>query len=177
MRSIRLGLALSLVAFGVLSAATLAAAEGERATAEEVVHKVKQAATVLAEEGEAGLTSFRGPQSSYVWKDTYVFVSDCDRGIILANPFQPEREGKRIADGPTYGGVTAAARAEAQCAAARQPGGGWWIYPFPGPGRAEPVRKVSYVLMVPGRPWIVGAGVYDETTPIEEFEAVSRAAR
>ena len=46
MRSIRLGLALSLVAFGVLSAATLAAAEGERATAEEVVQKVKQAAIV-----------------------------------------------------------------------------------------------------------------------------------
>jgi cytochrome c len=177
MRIIRLGLALWLVALGALSAATLASAEEERATAEEVVQKVKQAATVLAKEGEAGLTAFRGPQSSYVWKGTYVFVSDCDRGITLAHPFQPEREGKRIADGPTYGGVTAAERAEAQCAAARQPGGGWWTYPFPEPGRAEPVRKVSYVLLVPGRSWIVSAGVYDETTPIEEFEAVSRAAR
>ena len=44
-------------------------------------------------------------------------------------------------------------------------------------GRAEPVRKVSYHLMVPGRSWGVGAGVYDETTPIEEFEAVTGAAR
>jgi hypothetical protein len=31
--------------------------------------------------------------------------------------------------------------------------------------------------MVPGRSWGVGAGVYDETTPIEEFEAVTGAAR
>ena len=152
------------------------AAEGERATAEEVVDKVKQAAAVLAEEGEAGLASFRGPRSPYIWKDTYVFVSDCDRGIVLAHPFQPEREGKPIADGATYGGVTAAERAEAQCAAARRPGGGWWAYRFPEPGGAELVRKVSYLLLVPGRSWIVGAGVYDETTPIEEFEPVSRAA-
>jgi cytochrome c len=176
MRSIRLGLALSLVAFGALFTVALAAEE-ERATAEEVVVKVKQAAAVLAEEGEAGLSAFRGPRSAYVWKDTYVFVADCDRGIILAHPFQPEREGKRIADGPTYGGITAAERAEAQCAAARQPGGGWWVYYFPKPGGVEPVRKVSYHLMVPGRSWGVGAGVYDETTPIQEFEAVTGAAR
>lgn len=152
------------------------AADGEHATAEEVVHKVRDAVVVLEEQGEAGLPAFRGKESKYVWKDTYVFVSDCGTGVILANPLQPDREGKRIADGPTYDGVTAAERAKAQCAVARQPGGGWWAYRFPGKDGAKPVRKVSFMMMVPGRSWLVGAGVYDETTPIEAFEAISRAA-
>ena len=72
--------------------------------------------------------------------------------------------------------MTAAQRAEAQCAAARKPGGDWWAYNFSRPGATRPTRKVSYMMMVPGRTWLVGAGVYDRNTPIEQFEAISRAA-
>jgi hypothetical protein len=64
MRIIRLGWALFLVAFGALSAATLAAAEEERATAEEILDKVKQAATILAEEG--GGRSGRVPRPAVI---------------------------------------------------------------------------------------------------------------
>ena len=88
-------------------------------------------------------------------------------GIILAHPIQPERNGQPIAAGPAYGGVSAADRAKAQCAVGTSPGGGWWAYPFPKPGTAEPSRKVSYLVPVPGTSWIVGAGVYDETDTIE----------
>jgi hypothetical protein len=90
----------------------------------------------LAEAGEAGLAKFRGKGSDYVWKDTYVFVSDCDKSILLAHPIRPEREGSR------------SWRASAQCEAGRKPGGGWFEYPFPKPGAREPSRKISYVLAV-----------------------------
>lgn len=170
--------AVGLVALTAFAASASAAdAKGARATAREVVEKVREAAAYLTRTGEPGLKAFRGRSSRYVWKDTYVFVSDCRRGVILAHPFQPEREGKRIADGPTYGGMTAAQRAEAQCAAARKPGGGWWAYKFSHPGSDKPVRKVSYMVMVSGRSWLVGAGVYDETTPMEAFEKLSRQSR
>ena len=86
----------------------------------------------------------------------------------------PERDGRPIADGPTYGGVTAARRADAQCAAARKPGGGWFEYPFPKPGEERPSRKVAYMLAVPGTPYVVGAGVYDETVTLEQLRAVER---
>lgn len=126
---------------------------------EEVVQKVEEAARRLAGTGEAGLAEFRGKGSVHV-QDTYVFISDCDKGTIVADPLMPEGEGKPIAAGPTYGGVTAAQRAAAQCAAAREPDGGWLEYPFPKPGEEQPSRKITYMLAVPGTPYVVGAGVY-----------------
>ena len=85
----------------------------------------------------------------------------------------PERDGRPIADGPTYGGVTAARRADSQCEAAREPGGGWFAYPFPKPGEERPSRKVTCMLAVPGTPYVVGAGVYDEKVSLGELEALS----
>jgi predicted small secreted protein len=154
-------------------AAPRVTAQRDHATPEEVVAKVREAARYLAETGEKGLARFKGKGSEYVWKDTYVFVSDCDKRTIVAHPIMPERDGKPIAAGPTYGGITAAQRADAQCAAARKPGGGWFEYPFPKPGEKEPSRKVTYMLAVPGTPYVVGAGVYDETATLEQLQAVS----
>ena len=153
-----------------------AAGEG-KATPEEVVQKVRDAAAFLAKQGEAGLTRFRDKGSPYVWKDTYVFVSDCGKGMIVAHPIMPERDGKPIAAGPTYGGVTAAQRAVAQCEAARRPGGGWFEYPFPKPGEARPARKIAYMLAVEGRPYVVGAGVYDDAVTLEQLRAASETRR
>ena len=154
-------------------AAPRVTARQDHATPEEVVAKVREAARYLAETGEKGLARFKGKDSEYVWKDTYVFVSDCDKRTTVAPPTMPERDGKPIAAGPTYGGVTAAQRADAQCAAARKPGGGWFEYPFPKPGEERPSRKVTYMLAVPGTPYVVGAGVYDETVTLEQLRAVS----
>ena len=127
--------------------------------------------------GEKGLARFKGKGSEYVWKDTYVFVSDCNKRTTVAHPTMPERDGKPIAAGPTYGGVTAAQRADAQCEAARKPGGDWFEYPFPKPGEERPSRKVTYMLAVPGTPYVVGAGVYDETVTLGELETASGGRR
>jgi signal transduction histidine kinase len=145
------------------------------ATPQEAVAMVRDAAKLLAEQGEPGLSQFRGKSSAFVWKDSYVFVSNCSTGMLLAHPFQPEREGTPIADGPSYGGVTAAERAKAQCEAAQKPGGGWFAYPFPKPGQKEPARKVSFLMRVEGQPYIVGAGIYDQDDSIEALERISAA--
>ena len=59
------------------SPGTPSGAQEKGATPEEVVQKVKQAASYLAKEKEAGLATFKQEQSDYVWADTYVFVADC----------------------------------------------------------------------------------------------------
>jgi signal transduction histidine kinase len=166
---------LAALALAILVPAATAghAAEPGAATAEEVVAKVKAAAAELQDGGDAALARFRGKDSAHVWKDSYVFVSDCGQGILVAHPFQPEREGQKIAAGPAYGGVTAAEREQAQCSAAERPGGGWYAYPFPKPGADGTARKISYLLAVPGRPWIVGAGIYDQDTPLDQLERLS----
>ena len=152
-------------------------AEPGRVTTDEVVARVREAVALLSKEGERGFAAHRKPKSHFVWKDSYVFVSDCKKGIILANPYQPEREGKPIAAGATYAGLTAAERAAAQCATVDRPNDGWWAYHFPEPGTQKIIRKVSYLLMVPGTKWLVGAGVYDATTPIEDLEKATEAGR
>jgi cytochrome c len=169
---------LALTAAAVLGLAGAVQAGGPgHATPEEVVGKVREAARYLAEAGGDGLARFKGKGSEYVWKDTYVFVADCNKRTIVAHPIMPERDGRPIADGPTYGGVSAAQRAEAQCAAAGKPGGGWFEYPFPKPGEERPSRKVTYMLAVPGTPYVVGAGVYGETVSLGELEALSGGQR
>lgn len=154
-----------------------AAGAEDAATPAEVVAQVRAAAALLAEKGQAGLAVIGERHGPFVFKDSYVFASDCGSGVILAHPIRPERNGQPIADGPPYGGVSAADRAREQCAVGTAPGGGWWAYPFPKPGAAEPSRKVSYLLPVPGTSWIVGAGVYDETDTIEALTRISDAAR
>ena len=66
-----------------------AGAQEKGATPEEVVHKVKQAASYLAQEKEAGLATFKQKQSEYVWADTYVFVFDCAQKKNVAHPINP----------------------------------------------------------------------------------------
>jgi len=168
---------LAVASWLVAGALVGARAASDRATAEEVVQKVRAAAAVLAREGERGLAEFRGKTSPFVWKDTYVFVSNCNTGVLLAHPFQPERQGQLIAAGPSYGGVTAADRANGQCTAARQPGGGWYEYPFPKPGETVPARKITYLMSVDGQPYIVGAGIYDDTTTLDELRKIGQATK
>jgi signal transduction histidine kinase len=49
------------------------------------------------------------------------------------------------------------------CAAAKNPNGGWVEYWWPKPGETEPSRKITFIVQVPGQPYQVTAGLYDET--------------
>jgi len=58
----------------------------EKATPQQVVQKVQQAAEYLSKKGEAGLATFKERRSDYVWANTYVFVIDCHQRKVAANP-------------------------------------------------------------------------------------------
>ena len=144
--------------------------EQESATPEEVVDKAKQAAQYLAEEGEAGLEEFRGKDSPYVWKDSYVVVQDCEEGRAVAHPISPDLEGTDLG---ALKDETGKAFAQELCAQAQRPQGGWVEYMWPKPGEQEPSRKIAYALSVEGTPYVVVSGVYDEDATVEELEKVS----
>lgn len=157
-----------------------AAANEERATPEEVIAKVRDAAALLASEGQAGLATFDSADSAFVWKDSYVFVYDCPGDVISAHPVAESRgvsiSGLRGGDGAAFG--------VALCAAAEKDGGSWAEYEWPRPvGEAgssdlaysgDHVRKVSYMLAVEGTPYQVGAGIFDQTTSLEDLDALLR---
>jgi len=56
----------------------------DKATAQEVIAKVREAASTLSKTGD--LAQFNQKQGPWVWKDTYVFVQDCDRMVVAAPP-------------------------------------------------------------------------------------------
>lgn len=147
----------------VLSAvwAPMSFGETGRAGSHEVVEKVERAAGLLRARRSEALELLRDPAGEFVWKDTYVFVVDCEADTVIANPVFPERVGgdiKRHTDYACY------AYGEDLCRTAQAPGGGWIEYFWLPPGSDAPVRKLSYVRSVPGTSFQVGAGVYDYAT-------------
>ena len=149
----------------VLSASG-AGAQEKGATPEEVVQKVKQAASYLAKEKEAGLATFKQEQSDYVWADTYVFVADCVQKKCAAHPMNPKLIGMELSSikDPT-GKVIGPLFCE------DHGGKGYWVeYQWPKPGEDKPSRKLTYVEPVPGTPYAVGAGVHDDTHSLADLE-------
>ena len=147
--------------------------EQEHANPAEVIEKVRQAAALLEERGSSGLEVLRDPTSEFMWKDTYVFVVDCDADEVMANPAFPDRVGGDIKQHTDYAGKQYGLEL---CETAKRPGGGWLEYVWPRSGGGEPTRKTSYVVSVPGQPYQLGAGIYNETVSLEELERLTAEA-
>ena len=152
-----------------------ARAEQDRATPQEVIQRVQQAAQDLAKSGEAGLATFSSKNPTSVWKDSYLFVVSCEGGtaVGVANPIRPETKGKPTAQVLTFGPKSAEQLAADFCRAGGQPHGGWVEYNFPKPGKTQAVRKVSYLLAAQGTPYVVGAGIYDENAKVEDLDKLT----
>jgi cytochrome c len=159
----------------VVTCVGTAHAEQDRATPQEVVQKVRQAAQDLAESGEAGLATFSSENATSVWKDSYIFVLSCEGGtaVGIANPVRPEPMGTPMAEILTFGPKSGEQIAVDFCAAGRQPHGGWVEYNFPKPGERQATRKVSYLLAAQGTPYLVGAGLYEEKAKIEDLDRLA----
>lgn len=140
---------------------------GENATPEEVIQKVREAAAYLESAGDPGLEAFMDKTSRWVWKDTYVFVLNCENGVNAAHPIKPQMVGmKQIGLRDTDGKLFFAEF----CNLAKNPKGGWVDYMWPKVGEKTPSRKVTYVLQVPGQPYQVGAGIYETSLPMADLE-------
>jgi len=156
-------------------AARFAAAQ-DKATPDEIVSKVHEAARVLAKSATtqtraAALAPFDEKTGPWVWKNTYVFVVDCGQAIIAAHPVNPElinKDATSLLDTqghPFFWQV---------CDALKRPSGIWLQYWWPKPGEKEGSRKISYALRAGNTSYVVGAGVYDDKLTIAELEKLTR---
>jgi len=168
-------LATAALAFGLLVRVDGAQAQQGHATPEEVVQKVRRAAQDLAKAGKAGLATFSSMNATSVWKDSYTFVLSCQGGtaVTVAHPIRPELKGQPVSQIVTFGPKPGEQLAADFCAAGQKPKGGWVEYNFPKLGGAQPGRKVSYLLSAPGTPYVVGAGIYDQTATLEELDKLT----
>lgn len=133
---------------------------GESATPQEVVQKVKEAVKLIQDKGqEAAFQVLSDKNSPFVWKNSYVVVSDMT-GKMLVHPINAKLIGVNVkglkdANGKLF-------QAEMDNLASTK-GSGWVDFMWVKPGEKTPSPKVSYVMAVPGTNLVCNAGVYDIT--------------
>ena len=167
MRKILVVVGLALLACNL---ASIAIAQ-ETATPHEVVAKVREAAANLSKTHD--LSQFKQKQSPWVWKDTYIFVHDCDKKVVAAHPISPERAGLALASVRDQKGRRLYPDVQQLCTQARTPSGIWVEYRWPKPGETHESRKVTYFEAAQGTPYIVGAGIYDDKETAEQLQKMT----
>jgi len=141
----------------------------DKATAREVVAKIREAARTLSRTHDS--TPFNRKQGPWVWKDTYVFVVDCDKKVIVAHPIKPELVGQDYTSLKDTKGKNVFP--EGWCDEAKKPAGVWVEYWWPKPGQTDGSRKLSYSLAAKGTPYVVGAGIYDDKATIADLSRLT----
>ena len=165
----KLRISAALAALMLLGAVSGVAVGQGTATAREVVAKVREAARTLSKTGD--VAPFNQKQGSWVWKDTYIFVVDCDKKLVAAHPIKPELVGQSSASLKDTKGNNVFP--EDWCDAAKKPSGIWVEYWWPKPGEKDGSRKLSYGLAARGTPYAAGAGIYDDKATVAELSKLA----
>lgn len=158
--------------FTIWLALTSTGHTGESATPQEIFDNVLKGMEVLEALGEEGLEAFKDPKGEFVWKDTYVQVYNCGARQIVGhiNPkllawtpekFDSIRDKK---DNPITKLI---------CDASKNPNGGWVEYLWPKPGETKASRKITFVVQVPGHPYQVSAGIYDDNVSLKDLKKIN----
>jgi cytochrome c len=142
---------------------TVAVAQ-DKATVQEVVAKVKEAASALSKTGD--VAQFDQKQSPWVWKDTYIFVEDCDKKVMAAHPMRPDLVGKDLRSITDARGKSIYPEPESFCKRVQERRSGVWHsaglwsgYWWPKPGEDVGSRKLTYHLSAEGTSYVVSSGV------------------
>jgi len=148
----------------------------EQATIHEVYEQVQAAAAVLEQLGPEGLAAFNDPKGEFVWKDSYVFVIDCQKGEVVAHP-NAKIIGDKLAASRDKPGDIRPPKAFGleMCRAAENPNGIWIDYYWEKLGSDTPQRKISFCVAVAGQPFTAVAGIYDQTTSLDELNKGAKA--
>jgi len=144
----------------LLSLCLAVPAFADKATKDEVVAKVKEAAAMIINGGQdAAFKEINNKEGKFVWKDTYVFVFDLE-GTLLARAFQQQGIGKNWLHFEDKSNPPKQPVKE-MVDLAKGKGEGWVEYMYPKPNEEAPSKKISYVSRVPGQNLFVGAGIYE----------------
>jgi signal transduction histidine kinase len=162
--------ALAAVALVCVALCAVAVAQ-DQATAQEVVKKVREAASTLSKTSD--VAQFNDKEGPWVWKDTYVFIQDCDKKVVAAHPIKPEQIGKDLASVKDAKSGKSAFPEDWCKRVENAPSGAWNEYNWPKPGEKEASRKLAYCLRAKGTPYLACSGVYDDKATIAEVSKLS----
>ena len=143
----------------------------EKATPQEVYDMVLKAAQMIEQLGPDGLKALSDTKE-FVWKDSYVWAVNCSEKKVAAHPSKKYigLDLSKIYDKNPDESKRKLHNLE-MCEGAANPQGVWVEYYWEKLGQKEPARKISFMIQVPGQPYQVTAGIYDDTTTVEELNA------
>lgn len=158
MKRIVIGIICLLVAFPIATTAL-----AEKLTPKLCKEKVKAAAELVKQEGEAAFDKLRDPNGPFRFADGagYIWVHNLE-GIMVMHPIKPSLEGKELLDLADTNGSYLFMNMNDMVI---DNGAGWVPYVWPKPGEEGSSPKVSYVVLVEkdGKELVVGSGMYDVT--------------
>lgn len=144
--------------------------KAQDATPQELIAKVKQAAELVKNKGEASFPDFDDPNGPWVFGGTYVFIMKCDETKLATHPIKPKLIGRDLSTIKDKFGNYFFSQ---MCEASKNPKGGWTEYYWPKPGEKQQSRKISFTIPIPGTPYQAGAGLYDDTISVEELKRLN----
>ena len=135
--------------------------EKDAVTPQLIIEKVEAAAKLIAKEGDAAFSKFKGKGSDFLFSGTYIWIHDMT-GKMLMHPIKHKMEGKALLNLKDKNGKLFFVEMNK---IAKEDGAGWVEYVWPKPGETEVSPKISYVkLATKGKKeYIIGCGVYDLT--------------
>lgn len=150
--------------------AELPKASAMLATPEEVISRVRQAVAFLREKGKSGFPEFNNRNGGWVWKDSYIFLYNCQRDEMVAHPMRPDLVGRSILQIQDEKGKFLF---QELCKAGKKPNGGWVEYYWTKIGEGRTSRKISYALAADisfDTGTQVGAGIYDDKITAQQLD-------
>ena len=143
-----------------------------KATLQEVYQKVSEAAQFLEKFGEKGLKEFENPRGRFVWKDTFVWVTECEKNYCLPTP-KSQDLGLSLSQMKCH--QTGRLYILGLCDdMAAHPEGAWVEHWQPRPGFDQPQRKVSFMMQVPNSPYQVVSDIFDDAATLEQLNKISK---
>ena len=143
------------------------------ATPQEVYTKVVAAAQFLSETGESGLKEFQKSGGRFVWKNTHVWVAECEKLYCLPGPKNKDI-GLSLSKPKCY--KTGKLYIVELCNEGMHNSHGAWIESWvPKPGFDKPQRQVSFMMPVPDMSYQVVSEVFNDSMSLEALNMISNS--
>jgi len=161
---------MAVMMLGLLPCVTAVAQE--TATTDDLYALILKAVPVIEELGEEGLEAFKDPNGEFVVKGSYAFVLDCSTMKMVAHPVA-KIIGVSLYDTTDNNPDPAKVKHHGRemCELSKNPNGGWLDFYYADKDTNKIVRKVGFVLGVPGTNYTVVSSAPDATSNIEELNA------
>jgi len=137
---------------------------------EEVYNKVKEAYYFLNELKQSGITVFNDKNGQFSWKNTYVFILNCETQTFVAHPKSSAYKGSSFEHFQDKKGLYFLKMA---CQNTNSTTGNWIEYWWKKSGEKELSRRILYMITVPAIHLQVAAGIYNAAHSLADLKKIN----